>query len=283
MLVDPALWEEPEAVKTISCLFCQGVITFFNGSPSKYFSHLQTVHDIHFNHRLALVINMMDKEKTDGLIEQFLSENEKDEETKPVKEATELMLKEEMVEEAQGSYDETAEDGLGSGVETTKHDLGKASNKELVENAEFVHNSTEDLGHIEEIGIRKTDNKLSRIRYTKEYKKSAIERLEQNDNNISKTAKQLGIKRTNLQGWHKNRDWLDNGRRKSRKIRGFHSEMELKLAEWFRDEVSKGQSITTDQIKDKAKMILRDTKPNEDFKASSGWLWRFLNRFNFSI
>ena len=58
---------DPEPLQTISCIFCQGAVTFVNGATTKYFRHLQNEHDIHFNHGLALIINLMSKEDIDEL------------------------------------------------------------------------------------------------------------------------------------------------------------------------------------------------------------------------
>lgn len=63
-----------ETVQTITCLLCNGIITYMDGNPKKFFKHLQHNHDVHANHHFLLKLHLVKKEVIDGI----LSENHDD-------------------------------------------------------------------------------------------------------------------------------------------------------------------------------------------------------------
>jgi hypothetical protein len=70
------------------------------------------------------------------------------------------------------------------------------------------------------------------------------------------------------------------------KVRGQFPELEAALVEWLRDIRKDGITVNGDYIKAQAKKLFKEVYPDEDFenfKASNGWLQRFMVRHSITF
>lgn len=138
--------------------------------------------------------------------------------------------------------------------------------------------------------------------YTISFKLEVLAKLEELNGNISGTAKYYCIPRSCVQDWIKQKEKLTNttarddvevrkrrnipSDNEQRKKRAKFPEMEIILVDWIHEERKAGRAVTSFQIKTQAEEILKTQNNSEesindiDFKASNGWLERFLNRHN---
>ena len=99
----------PDSVTTLTCLLCNGLVTYVNGNPRKFFKHLQHNHDVHVNHNFLLKMHLVKKD----VIENIISENIENLDMEP----SELSINEE------GCYaSEVSDDILLSEGSDYKHD-----------------------------------------------------------------------------------------------------------------------------------------------------------------
>lgn len=61
-------------LKMFEKLLCNGIITYMDRNPKKFFKHLQNNHDVHANHHFLLKLHLVKKEVIEGI----LSENHED-------------------------------------------------------------------------------------------------------------------------------------------------------------------------------------------------------------
>ncbi|XP_032234115.2 nucleolar protein 4 isoform X2 [Nematostella vectensis] len=101
---------------------------------------------------------------------------------------------------------------------------------------------------------------------------------------VREAARKYNVPRSTVQVWCKHgvhnkkekRSPIGGGRRLS-----YSSETDDKLIQWVLKEQEKGTLVTRDAIQMQARNLVRDECP--DFKASSGWVEKFLSRHNLSI
>ncbi|RWS20602.1 pogo transposable element with KRAB domain-like protein, partial [Leptotrombidium deliense] len=135
--------------------------------------------------------------------------------------------------------------------------------------------------------------------FTIAFKKKVLQALEES-NNVSQTAKKFEIERQTIYGWkrqkydiekvtqdrtlsiRKRRSVLQTDEKKRKRAK--YEELELKLIEWFTN-IAKpaGMQISVEIWQRRAICLFKDVYPEKDqseFKASHGWLDRFLRRHN---
>jgi hypothetical protein len=113
--------------------------------------------------------------------------------------------------------------------------------------------------------------------------------ITKNKSTTAKNFSQFNISRQQIQQWVKNKDKIKKSKYKlnsfrinSNKKKGKFGNMESKLDEWIIENRERGGVISGFTIKVKAIEFWRQTDQVVDFKASDGWLRRFLNRFNYT-
>ena len=138
-----------------------------------------------------------------------------------------------------------------------------------------------------------------RFSYTIFDKLEFFKKLDINDGNIYKTAKQEGLLRNTVQGWVKDRKRIeavaqesDVISRKIRKVMGKGDrlqqakfvDLEAELASWMDMDKNGGHGVSMEDIKSQALKIFKEKyeAPGVTFSASNGWAWRFLKRHGFS-
>lgn len=128
------------------------------------------------------------------------------------------------------------------------------------------------------------------------FKKEVLSTLEALNGNISATAKAHKLNRSHVQRWRaqaqeileacqgkrRQTDEEGQGQVSCRKRRRFRSqqahfpELEKELVEYIKELRSKGISVHRNALAEKARSLSEDP----DFKASDGWLTRFMRRNN---
>ncbi|RWS23637.1 pogo transposable element with KRAB domain-like protein [Leptotrombidium deliense] len=133
--------------------------------------------------------------------------------------------------------------------------------------------------------------------YTIKTKLDVLKRLDENDNNVTKTAKQLKINESQLRRWRKLRskfNTMKNGNevtvRRRRLIRSDRNkfypklpETEKLLFEYIENRREKGLSVNQREIKFEAIKINDELQERSAFSASNGWINRFLNRHDLTL
>jgi transposase-like protein len=137
-----------------------------------------------------------------------------------------------------------------------------------------------------------------RISYTIAFKLRVLTKYDELGGNKSRTAKECGVSRQCVQDWVRDRESLEQTKkerqiavRKRRHVpstdqmrqeRGKFPHLEERVVTWIKDLRQKGVTISGDSIKRYAKIVyeehLSDRERTIDFKASNGWLDRFLSR-----
>lgn len=152
----------------------------------------------------------------------------------------------------------------------------------------------------------------NRKSYTLEFKRQVINFYHAHAGNISLAAKMFGVDRKMVRNWVENEDFFrrqtEDGLQepmplvaaapsqptkapppqRKRLERNFASgsaarypELERSLAEWWTVQLSQGQNIKAKALKTHALLLFHQLYPNssdQDFKASTGWLQRFVAR-----
>ena len=136
--------------------------------------------------------------------------------------------------------------------------------------------------------------------YTIETKLSVLRKLDKFQGNKSKTAKICRVPRQSVQDWAKEREKLQGIRddrslsvKRRRKIplekgdtkqRGVFPLMEDEVVAWIRDLRKKGVTVSGGMIQRKARICFEELYSSETFtfKASNGWLDRFIKRQDLS-
>ncbi|RWR99058.1 pogo transposable element with KRAB domain-like protein, partial [Dinothrombium tinctorium] len=157
-----------------------------------------------------------------------------------------------------------------------------------------------DENEIQETNVSETNTEtVSRHRgsYTIDKKLKVLEILDKNDGNVSLTSKQTKISRTCIIRWRDSkRNLLDMKKERNfnlerkRNVRSDqsckrpkHPILEKQLKTWFEDQRRNGLSVGYNDLTSKAREIFQKTKERSEFKASNGWLERFLKRNNISM
>ncbi|RWR99875.1 pogo transposable element with KRAB domain-like protein, partial [Dinothrombium tinctorium] len=178
-----------------------------------------------------------------------------------------------------------------------KSESNQCSNTTIIEKIEETESDESDYEVQNEQLIKGT--KRARVSYTIEFKLNVLKELKSTFNgNKRRCAKFFQISRSLLQDWAKKESKFnelkdDNNvsiRRTryialdsdSKKKRASYPDMEANLYEWIKKEREKGYLIDTEQIKRQALTLFKEYYPNSDsyFKASNGWLQKFLKRFD---
>lgn len=125
----------------------------------------------------------------------------------------------------------------------------------------------------------------SRVHYSAKFKRKVIEVALATDNNVA-TAGQFQVSEANVRRWLKQRnDFMDSSRKAFRgPKRGRHPEVEPVVADFVKEQRSKRLAVTAEMIQAKAREVARHRGiPHGEFKASRGWVERFMKRAGFSL
>ena len=97
-------------------------------------------------------------------------------------------------------------------------------------------------------------------------------------------ADRFGVARSTIRAWMKSENMplkpMFNSPGQGRKIT-YPKELDLKIADWVRGEVAKGDRVTVHDVCQYARGVVRQENP--DFAASTGWAQRFLLRHNIDL
>ncbi len=120
--------------------------------------------------------------------------------------------------------------------------------------------------------------------YTAKFKLKVINYAKQHNN--VQAAKTFGVDRKRVREWRKLEDKLE-GLPKARRLNGagrkvWYPDVEGELVQWVRRRREKGARVTGIGLK-KECLRLQRLRGNMNFKASCGWLRKFMNRQNFSF
>ena len=138
--------------------------------------------------------------------------------------------------------------------------------------------------------FRSTSSTTGRNSFTLHYKLNVLQALKENNNNVSRTAKEFNVSRKNIQRWRKAEEEMavlkkrkDFNTRKQRRLKykstGRYPQLERELLNWVRFERKGENSVTSSRLRDKASAIAKVRGIDLDtFKASQGWAVRFMNR-----
>lgn len=122
--------------------------------------------------------------------------------------------------------------------------------------------------------------------YSAQFKRKVILCAEANSNHYA--AEEYGVGRTCVIRWRRQRDQIFSCASTRKKFtgpqRGQHPELEAEVAEFIREERKNGFSVTCDGIREKANAVAKRLDiPRNVFRASRGWVQRFMKRQGFSI
>lgn len=126
----------------------------------------------------------------------------------------------------------------------------------------------------------------SRSHYTAAFKRKVILVAERTSN--LQAQRDFGVDEKNVRRWRKQREQLFNcaATRKSFSgpQRGRHHDVETEVASFIRAQRAAALPVTTETIQAKARELAKARGvPRTEFKASRGWLQRFMKRFGFSL
>ena len=97
-------------------------------------------------------------------------------------------------------------------------------------------------------------------------------------------SERFGVSRSTIRAWMKSENMtlkpIFNTPGQGRKIT-YPKEVDLKIAGWVRNEISKGNRVTVHELCQYARGVVRQENP--DFAASTGWAQRFLLRHNIDL
>jgi len=118
-----------------------------------------------------------------------------------------------------------------------------------------------------------TDHKQEVISYAKE-------------TTVREAARKYNVPRSTVQVWCKHGTGIKKEKRSplggsSGRRLSYSSETDDKLLQWVIKEQENGTPVTKDAIQAQARHMVRDECP--DFKASSGWVEKFMLRHNLSV
>ncbi len=136
----------------------------------------------------------------------------------------------------------------------------------------------------EEVGSSHKGKKIQS--YTVSFKLKVVEFAKANQNN-NLTAKTFGVSRKRVIEWRKaEKDFLElDGKRKKRIGSGKkvdYPDIEAQLLEWIKERRNGGARVTGKALK-KQCLRLHRQNGNQGFKASCGWLRRFMKRNNMTF
>ena len=142
----------------------------------------------------------------------------------------------------------------------------------------------------------------SRQSFSLSYKREALIKLKENEGNISKTCRELSdrkVSRQHLMGWRSNEaeimqvtgqkrkrgedrhsPYTEDGRKRRRlRTRKAHfPELEEELISWIRERREDGQCLNRKMVKNRALMLAKKLHLPAAFKASAGWMSKFIAR-----
>ena len=125
---------------------------------------------------------------------------------------------------------------------------------------------------------------IKRHNYSVSLKLEVIGRYRELNKNVSKTSKELNIPRSVIYGWINQEDKLRSSdlKRTSKRVKRKHTlkydQLETDVLRFVRSERAAKWSISHRQIVAYALEINSQKFKHPDFKASQGWLWRFMKR-----
>lgn len=129
-------------------------------------------------------------------------------------------------------------------------------------------------------------SKKSRKSYSLALKKEALEYLDKNDNNIAKTAHKYEVGRNQIRNQFKQRNLIENDDRKYKRVKrrivkprkGKYKEEKL-IYDQIRELRSNNLNISYRDVRAKCEEIIQDPL----FKASNGYIFKFLKRWDLSM
>lgn len=120
------------------------------------------------------------------------------------------------------------------------------------------------------------------------YKLKVIKTCESLSNNISQTASIFGLHRRTVRLWCKNKasysqlNYKMSRFNNSHQERSLYPEIELQLKNWIIERRQSGACVNTVNLRAKSKIIASELG-NSNFKASNGWMDKFLKRKKFVL
>ena len=132
----------------------------------------------------------------------------------------------------------------------------------------------------------------SRKSYSIDFKLRVTKRLHELNENISATAKEFAVDRRQVRQWRvqeadmkrlsserkKADDTLRRRRRLTYKSKAKYPDVEARLLDWVKEKREEGILVHGKAVRAKAKELVAEVYPDDNFKASNGWLVRFLRR-----
>ena len=129
-----------------------------------------------------------------------------------------------------------------------------------------------------------SSSSIKRHNYSVSLKLEVIDRYRELNKNMSKTSKEFNIPRSVIYGWINQEDKLRSSdlKRTSKRVKRKHTlkydQLETDVLRFVRSERAAKRSISYRQIVAYALEINSQKFKHPDFKASQGWLWRFMKR-----
>ena len=129
-----------------------------------------------------------------------------------------------------------------------------------------------------------SSSSIKRHNYSVSLKLEVIDRYRELNKNTLKTSKEFNIPRSVIYGWINQEDKLRSSdlKRTSKRVKRKHTlkydQLETDVLRFVRSERAAKRSISYRQIVAYALEINSQKFKHPDFKASQGWLWRFMKR-----
>ncbi|RWS00839.1 pogo transposable element with KRAB domain-like protein, partial [Dinothrombium tinctorium] len=167
------------------------------------------------------------------------------------------------------------------------------------ENEHRSINEANDESEETEIDDSFGDEKTKKRRrgYVIKRKLQVLQRLEENNGNVSKTSRETLIPRGTIRLWRKEKEKIESMkniyggnterkrvvRKDKSRFRPQMPQLEKDLKEWIASQRQRGRAVGLNDIKTKALELYDIHKERSDFSASNGWLQKFLIRNDLSM
>lgn len=130
------------------------------------------------------------------------------------------------------------------------------------------------------------DRVKKRVSYTAKFKRQVILYADEHGNRSA--GNRFGVDESCVRDWRKKRVLIFKCNREKRAFRGRKSglfpDLEVTVAAFVREKRSAARLVTAEMIQTKALQVAKDQNiPRKEFKASRGWVERFMRRNNFSL